>query len=256
MLGRSRWGEEVLPGFSPSFGRGVWPAPCRVRAKKAPVLPLPPQISRVQPPGSGATLYGTPLPRAQGTPQPAAGLPSVRRRDTGSASLADAAPRVFSALCRPGSSHRSVILLRVPKLLLPGQPGPVAREIAARFGDEQDPASCGQDRQGGRLPAPGQPRVAVHEDEDGCPDREVLWLGELLVTDACPRGADAEPDPPTPSASRSTPPPATATKKHSSSPGSPPEHPRKRSTPPAPFTSPASGTNPNPDPQRTCRAAH
>ena len=38
--------------------------------------------------------------------------------------------------------------------------------------------------------------------------------------------------------------------------GCPPEHPRKRSTPPAPFTSPASGTNPNPDPQRTYGATH
>jgi len=96
----------------------------------------------------------------------------MRSQDTGSASLVDAAPRIFSAVCRLGSSHRSVILLRVPKPFLPGQLGPVAREIASRFRDEQDPASSGEDRLGGRLPAPGQPRVAVHEDEDGGPDGE------------------------------------------------------------------------------------
>jgi hypothetical protein len=46
--GRSCWGDRggekgVLPGFSPSFSRGVLPASCRVRAKKAPVLRLLPQ---------------------------------------------------------------------------------------------------------------------------------------------------------------------------------------------------------------------
>src|SRR5580692_1217596 len=36
MLGRSRWGEGgFLPGFLPPFGCGVWPALCRVRAKKS-----------------------------------------------------------------------------------------------------------------------------------------------------------------------------------------------------------------------------
>ena len=38
----------------------------------------------------------------------------------------------------------------------------MAREIASKFRDDQDPASSGQDRLGGALPAPGQPRVAVH----------------------------------------------------------------------------------------------
>src|SRR5580698_6883071 len=50
-------GEVVLPGeFSPSFGRGVWPAPCRVRAKKSSgPAAAPAEITRVQLPGSGAT---------------------------------------------------------------------------------------------------------------------------------------------------------------------------------------------------------
>src|ERR1700735_2746439 len=34
MLGRSRWGEEVLPGVLTVLGCGVWPASCRVRVKK------------------------------------------------------------------------------------------------------------------------------------------------------------------------------------------------------------------------------
>ena len=65
-------------------------------------------------------------------------------RDTGSASRADAAPWVCSAVRRPGSSHRSVIVLRDRKPRPPGQSGPVAREIASRFRDEQGPASSGE----------------------------------------------------------------------------------------------------------------
>ena len=171
MLGGSRWGEEVLPGFSPSFGCGVLPAPVRVRAKKS----SGPAAASADIAGAAAgvrsnTFYSTLHSRAKGIPQPAAGLSSVRSQDTGSASRADAAPRVFSAVCRPGSSHRSVIFLRVPKPLCPGPQGPVARDIASRFWDEQDPASSGEDRLGA-LPAPGQAWVAVHEDEDGPPGR-------------------------------------------------------------------------------------
>ena len=150
MLGGSRWGEEVLPGFSPSFGCGVLPAPVRVRAKKS----SGPAAASADIAGAAAgvrsnTFYSTLHSRAKGIPQPAAGFSSVRSQDTGSASRADAAPRVFSAVCRPGSSHRSVIFLRVPKPLCPGPQGPVARDIASRFWDEQDPASSGEDRLGG-----------------------------------------------------------------------------------------------------------
>src|ERR1700726_3930165 len=35
MLGDRGGEKEILPGFSPSFSRGVLPAPCRVRAKKS-----------------------------------------------------------------------------------------------------------------------------------------------------------------------------------------------------------------------------
>lgn len=61
--------------------------------------------------------------------------------------------------------------MRIPKPRPPEQPGPAARDIASRFGDEQDPASSGEDRLGGALPAPGQPRKAVHQGEDGRPGR-------------------------------------------------------------------------------------
>ena len=48
----------------------------------------------------------------------------------------------------------------------------MARKIASRFRDEQDPASSGEAPLGAALPDPGQALVAVHEDEDGGPDRE------------------------------------------------------------------------------------
>ena len=75
MLGRSRWGEEVLPGeFSPSFGRGVWPTPCRVRAKK---IPDPRRIRRNDA-GAAAGVRSNvfivlPFPYELGIPAPAGG---------------------------------------------------------------------------------------------------------------------------------------------------------------------------------------
>src|ERR1019366_4424597 len=102
MLGGSRWGEEVLPGFSPSFGCGVLPAPVRVREKKSPGPAAPSaDIAGAAAGVRSNTFYSTLHSRAKGIPQPAAGFSSVRSQDTGSASRADAAPQVFSAVCRP-----------------------------------------------------------------------------------------------------------------------------------------------------------
>jgi hypothetical protein len=169
MLGRSQLGEGVLPGFSPSFSRGVLPAPGRVRAKKRfRSCRCLRKYRGVQLPGSGATLLCYHLfsrKRAFRSQQQAFRACGGRTR---------AQPHGltrfpgFSAVCRPGSPHRSVIVLRVrnparrssrsggaghrvevrgrprPGLLLPGSPG---------WG----------------IPAPGQTRIAVHEDEDGPP---------------------------------------------------------------------------------------
>jgi hypothetical protein len=62
------------------------------------------------------------------------GFSSGRGHDTGSTLTADAATRIFSAVRRPGSPHRSVILWRVPEPCPPEQPGPVARNIASTSG--------------------------------------------------------------------------------------------------------------------------
>jgi hypothetical protein len=147
-------------------------ASCRHRAvyeqKKIPVLPLPPQKSRVQLPGSGATVLIVPhILGKRGILQPAAGLFELAEAGHGlSPSRADAAPWIPQRFAGRVLLTDPSSLLRVQKLRPPEQPGPVAREIASGFGDEQDPASSGEARLGAVLPAPGQPRVAVHEDED------------------------------------------------------------------------------------------
>ena len=57
MLGRPQLGEEDLPGVLTVLWtlRLIGTVPCTSK-KKVPVLLLHPQISRVQLPGSGATL--------------------------------------------------------------------------------------------------------------------------------------------------------------------------------------------------------
>ena len=92
MLGRSRWGEEVLPGeFSPSFGRGVWPAPCRVRAKK---IPDPRRIRRNDA-GAAAGVRSNvfivlPFPYELGIPAPAGGARFGRVESNGGGGRAEA----------------------------------------------------------------------------------------------------------------------------------------------------------------------
>jgi hypothetical protein len=165
-------GEEGSPGGShrPS---GV--ASCRHRAvyeqKKVPVLPPHPQIARVQLPWSGAIpLQYSLFSRIGAFRSQQQGFSSVRGQDTSSASR-------LTPL--PGFSRRfagRVLLTNLsfsgesPEPRPPEQPGPVARNIASRPGDEQDPASSDQDHLGGdyrlRGKRGGQARVAVHEDED------------------------------------------------------------------------------------------
>ena len=175
MLGRSRWGEEGSPGSS---HRPSAVASCRHRAvyeqKKVPVLPLPPQISRVQLPGSGATLLQYSLfSRIGAFRSQQQAFSSVRGQDTGSASRADAATRVFSAVCRPGSPHRSVILWRVPRAPPAGAAGSGGAEHRFEVRGRTRPGLLRRGSPGrGYYRHPGQARVAVHEDEDGGPDRK------------------------------------------------------------------------------------
>jgi hypothetical protein len=69
------------------------PAPVRVLTK-APVLPLHPQTSRAQLPGSGATLNYTTYSCTQGIPQPVAGLFGLAEAGHGLSLMGEAAPWV------------------------------------------------------------------------------------------------------------------------------------------------------------------
>ena len=92
-----------------------------------------------------------PLILAQkGIPQPAAGLSSVRRQDTGSASRADALPGFLSGL-PAGFSSPICHCLEGPETPPAGAAGPAAWDIASRFGDDQDPASSCQDHLAGEY---------------------------------------------------------------------------------------------------------
>ncbi len=165
MLGRSQLGRGCLPGFSLSFSRGVLPAPGRVRAKKVPVLPLPPPISRVQLPGSGATLLQYSLlfslfSRKGAFSSQQQGFSSVRRAGHGLSLTADAATRVFPAVCRPGSPHRSVILWRVPRAPPAGAAGSGGTEHRFEARRRTRPGLLRPGSPGRGLPAPGQARGA------------------------------------------------------------------------------------------------
>jgi hypothetical protein len=141
-------GEEVLPGeFSPSFGRGVWPAPYRVRAKKKFRSCGCFRTNRgVQLPGSGATPLEYSLFTRKGVfLRQQQGLFERADAGHGLSLTADAATRVFSVVCRPGSPHRSVILWRVPRAPPAGAAGSGGTGHRFDVRDEQDPASTGQD---------------------------------------------------------------------------------------------------------------
>jgi hypothetical protein len=171
---------EIAVGRTGSPGGSHRPsgvASCRHRAvyeqKKVPVLRLLPPISRGAAAGVRSNTFIVPLFLTQkGIPQPAAGLFELaeaghRLSLTSRRCLLD-----FSAICRPGYSHRSVLSFEGPET-------PPAR--AAGSGDAGNrfevqgrprPGLLRPGSPGWGLPAPGQPRVAVHENEDGGPDRE------------------------------------------------------------------------------------
>jgi hypothetical protein len=152
MLGRSQLGEGGPPGVLTVLQpwRLAGTGPCTSK-KKVPVLPLPPQISRGAAAGVRSNTFMLPLILAQkGIPQPAAGLSSVRRQDTGSASRADALPGFLSGL-PAGFSSPICHCLEGPETPPAGAAGPAARDIASRFGDDQDPASSCQDHLAGEY---------------------------------------------------------------------------------------------------------
>jgi len=178
-------------GFSPSFGHGVLPAPGRVRAKKS----SGPAAASADVAGAAAGVRSNAfivllILAQRGIPQPAAALfeRACGGRTRAQPHGAEPAPWDFSVVCRPGSSHRSVIFLRVLKLLCQSSRSG-AREIASMFGDEQDPASSGKARPGGALPAPGQaghgeqregltdPGQAVLDRRGGLPGQQPGRLG-------------------------------------------------------------------------------
>jgi len=169
MLGRSQLGEGGPPGvltvLQPWRLAGTGPCTSKKKFRSCRCLR---KYRGVQLPGSGATLLCYHLfsrKRAFRSQQQAFRACGGRTR---------AQPHGltrfpgFSAVCRPGSPHRSVIVLRVPKPRPPEQP--VRRRGTSRRGSGRPrPGLLLPGSPGWGIPAPGQTRVAVHEDEDGPP---------------------------------------------------------------------------------------
>src|ERR1700722_1098925 len=106
--------------------------------------------------------YCTPYSRAQGIPRAAAGLLELRRLSPhGLTPLLD-----FSAICRPGSSHLAVILLRVPKPLLPEQLVASSRQRSPR---RYAVAAC-------RAPATGPEFHRAGPDRPDAPSGRSTWI--------------------------------------------------------------------------------
>jgi hypothetical protein len=163
-------GRRASPGGS---HRPSDVASCRHRAvyeqKKVPVLPLHPPISRVQLPGSGATLLCYHLfSRKRAFRSQQQGLSSGRRQDTGSASRADGLPGFLGGF-PAGFSSPICHSLESPQAPPAGAAGSGGADIAPRLRGRPRPSLLRPGSPGWGLPAPGQTRVAVHEDEDGPP---------------------------------------------------------------------------------------
>jgi hypothetical protein len=132
MLGRSRWGEEVLPGeFSPSFGRGVWPTPCRVRAKK---IPDPRRIRRNDA-GAAAGVRSNvfivlPFPYELGIPAPAGGARFGRVESNGGGGRAEREVKIDP---RPDIRHRGDGQVPRGRVTVMGQPSGLVTRFTTRI---------------------------------------------------------------------------------------------------------------------------
>ena len=124
----------------------------------------------VQLPGSGATLLQYSLfSRKRAFRSQQQGLSSGRSRTRAQPHGLTRFPGFSAVSGRVLLTDLSVIVLRVPKPRPPEQPGPAARDIAPRLRGRPRPGLLRPGSPGWGLPAPGQTRVAVHEDEDGPP---------------------------------------------------------------------------------------
>jgi hypothetical protein len=154
-------------GFSPSFGRGVLPAPGRVRAKKSSgPAAASADIAGCSCRGPEQHSYSTPYSRAKGC------SPASSRAFRAGGGTTRAQPSRLTPLL--GFSRRFAGRVLLTDLSFSGEsPSPARRSSRVRWHGTslRRPGRTrpGLDRPGspGRgSPAPGQARVAVHEGED------------------------------------------------------------------------------------------
>ena len=142
MLGRSQLGEEVLPGVLTVLRtwRLAGTGPCTSKKNSGPAAASADIAGAAA--GVRSNTFIVPLILSRIAHSAASNRPlSLRRRTRAQPHGLTPLPGISQRFAGRGSSHRSVIALRVPKPLLPGPPGPVARDIASRFGDEQRPGT-------------------------------------------------------------------------------------------------------------------